>query len=103
MFKQFWEICSSIILVLILLGIGLFGYVNGTVLATPLTSVERPDLLTDQTATQLFLPLILRKIPYPINRFGVEINSSHVNTTIQNAAELNITWVRYNGIFWHDA
>ena len=97
--KRFFRRWNKFILIAGLVFGGLFG---STVIAKESPNPDENISQNYTKETELYFPLLFRNQPLPPNEFGVEIIQTTVGKTIQKAVELNVTWVRYNGILWHE-
>lgn len=62
----------------------------------------QPAFAEDEPAYQVLFPLVSNDHPLPLSVFGVEVNRGWVMKTLQKAQQAQVSWIRYNGILWHD-
>lgn len=68
------------------------------------TNTPESDDSSDTNTSAVAATPIPTAIPTPsdITIFGTEINQNYVESTMPLAQEVGFSWVRYNGILWHE-
>ncbi len=80
---------------LLVLGIGCLSSQQ----APEASSASLTKRASPSAAYSVYLPLATR-VQQRSSVFGVEINGGHVAATVQQAADANVSWARYNNIAW---
>ncbi|MBN1667169.1 MAG: hypothetical protein JW862_08765 [Anaerolineales bacterium] len=73
---------------------------SGSLLNASARDAKAPE--DEQPGERIFLPVVRNNYPLPMSVFGVEVTPGWIARTSEKAQQARVTWVRYNGIAWHE-